>query len=106
LEGRCTSPTAEIITSSRVVLVGDAAHLASPITGAGGRLAMEDALTLADALAGHDDLDEALASFSEVARALARRSSKRGAAGARPFERRARRGRHERTGRNVREDSR
>jgi len=61
-------PVYEFAASSmvrgRVVLVGDAAHLASPITGSGGRMAMEDALALADALAEHGDVDAALAHFS------------------------------------------
>jgi 2-polyprenyl-6-methoxyphenol hydroxylase-like FAD-dependent oxidoreductase len=75
---------ASTMTRERVVLVGDAAHLASPITGSGGRLAMEDALTLADALAGHDDLDEALASFSRsrscAGAAIVEEGRRRGAA--------------------------
>ena len=38
------------LANGAACLVGDAAHLASPITGAGGRLAMIDAIVLADAL--------------------------------------------------------
>lgn len=75
---------ASTMARERVVLVGDAAHLASPITGAGGRLAMEDALTLADALARHEDLDEALASFSRsrtyAGAAIVEEGHRRGAA--------------------------
>jgi hypothetical protein len=45
---------------------------------------MEDALTLADALAGHDDLDEALASFSRsrtcAGAAIVEEGRRRGAA--------------------------
>jgi 2-polyprenyl-6-methoxyphenol hydroxylase-like FAD-dependent oxidoreductase len=44
-------PTA--LVSGRACLLGDAAHVASPITGAGARFAMLDALALAEALERH-----------------------------------------------------
>jgi 2-polyprenyl-6-methoxyphenol hydroxylase-like FAD-dependent oxidoreductase len=52
----------------RVLLLGDAAHQASPITGAGARLAMEDALTLRASLERAPDLNAALDAY-EAARA-------------------------------------
>lgn len=50
----------------RLVLVGDAAHLASPITGSGSRMAMEDAVGLEQAILGSNTLDEALAVYAEM----------------------------------------
>lgn len=47
----------------RVVLVGDAAHTAHFSIGSGTKLAMEDAIALADAMKKHRDLDLALTSF-------------------------------------------
>jgi 2-polyprenyl-6-methoxyphenol hydroxylase-like FAD-dependent oxidoreductase len=49
----------------RVVLIGDAAHATSPHVGQGGAMAMEDALVLAEELAGHDLLAPALERFME-----------------------------------------
>ena len=46
-----------------VVLLGDAAHTAHFSIGSGTRLAMEDAIALADALQRFDDLDVALADY-------------------------------------------
>src|SRR4029077_7189933 len=47
----------------RVVLVGDAAHTAHFSIGSGTKLAMEDAIALAGALAAEPDLDAALAAY-------------------------------------------
>nr|WP_054142054.1 FAD-dependent oxidoreductase [Bosea sp. AAP35] len=47
----------------RVVLVGDAAHAGPPSMAQGAGMAVEDALVLADELAGRDDLTAALARF-------------------------------------------
>jgi 2-polyprenyl-6-methoxyphenol hydroxylase-like FAD-dependent oxidoreductase len=50
--------------AGRVVLIGDAAHACSPTLAQGGSLAMEDAILLADLVAGAGtDLDGALARF-------------------------------------------
>jgi 2-polyprenyl-6-methoxyphenol hydroxylase-like FAD-dependent oxidoreductase len=60
----------------RIALAGDAAHLASPITGGGARMAMEDALALGAALVQAANLDEALATYErqrlEASRAMVR----------------------------------
>lgn len=49
--------------SGNRVLLGDAAHTAHFSIGSGTRLAMEDAIALARALADHDDLADALQSY-------------------------------------------
>lgn len=49
-------------------LIGDAAHLASPITGAGARMAMHDALALGDALADAGPTGSAVAALFELRR--------------------------------------
>jgi anthraniloyl-CoA monooxygenase len=48
-----------------VVLLGDAAHSAHFSIGSGTKLALEDAIELADALQGHGDLEPALAAYQE-----------------------------------------
>ena len=50
----------------RIVLVGDCAHLASPITGSGARMAFADALALAAALQVATDLDNASHYYAEL----------------------------------------
>jgi 2-polyprenyl-6-methoxyphenol hydroxylase-like FAD-dependent oxidoreductase len=50
----------------RVAILGDAAFVARPHVGAGVAKAAEDALALADALAGHDDVETALHQFEEA----------------------------------------
>lgn len=49
--------------AGRIVMAGDVAHQASPITGAGARMGIEDALALAAALSAHVDLPDALAAY-------------------------------------------
>jgi len=49
----------------RVVLLGDAAHSATPHLGQGAGLAIEDALVLADELARHGRLEDALRAYRE-----------------------------------------
>jgi len=47
----------------RVVLIGDAAHAATPFMGQGGAMAMQDAVVLAEALDRVDDIGAALTAF-------------------------------------------
>jgi anthraniloyl-CoA monooxygenase len=61
-----------------VVLVGDAAHTAHFSVGSGTKLAMEDAIALADALAAHRDIPAALEAY-EAARRPAVESLQRAA---------------------------
>ncbi len=51
-----------------VVLLGDAAHATSPQLGQGCNLALCDAAALADALASHDRIDDALTSYTHARR--------------------------------------
>jgi salicyloyl-CoA 5-hydroxylase len=54
--------------AARVVLIGDAAHTAHFSMGSGTKMALEDALALADALCAGPDVDEALANFEAARR--------------------------------------
>ena len=54
------------LSAGRIVLAGDVAHQASPITGAGARMGIEDALVLGDALSRHAELPAALAVYTDV----------------------------------------
>jgi 2-polyprenyl-6-methoxyphenol hydroxylase-like FAD-dependent oxidoreductase len=62
------SPIEEIVVDSaicgRVVLLGDAAHATSPNMAEGAAMALEDALVLAQMLALHGSLEEALSAFT------------------------------------------
>jgi 2-polyprenyl-6-methoxyphenol hydroxylase-like FAD-dependent oxidoreductase len=55
-------------SDGRVVLVGDAAHATTPGVGQGAAQAIEDAVVLADRLAGSDDLSAALAEYETIRR--------------------------------------
>jgi 2-polyprenyl-6-methoxyphenol hydroxylase-like FAD-dependent oxidoreductase len=55
-------------SDGRVVLVGDAAHATTPGVGQGAAQAIEDALVLADRLAGSDDLSAGLAEYEAIRR--------------------------------------
>jgi 2-polyprenyl-6-methoxyphenol hydroxylase-like FAD-dependent oxidoreductase len=55
-------------SDGRVVLVGDAAHATTPGVGQGAAQAIEDAVVLADRLAGSDDLTAALAEYEGIRR--------------------------------------
>jgi 2-polyprenyl-6-methoxyphenol hydroxylase-like FAD-dependent oxidoreductase len=50
---------------ARVVIVGDAAHAATPHLASGGAIALEDAVVLGEELRGSEDVPTALARFSE-----------------------------------------
>jgi anthraniloyl-CoA monooxygenase len=65
-------------SAGHVVLLGDAAHTAHFSVGSGTKLAMEDAIALADALKGHADVPTALAAY-EAARRPAVESLQRAA---------------------------
>jgi anthraniloyl-CoA monooxygenase len=65
-------------SAGTTVLIGDAAHTAHFSVGSGTRLAVDDALALADAIAGHDRLDTALTAY-EAARRPAVESLRRAA---------------------------
>lgn len=49
----------------RVVLLGDAVHATTPHLGQGAGLAIEDSLVLAEELARHDDMNEALTAYRD-----------------------------------------
>jgi 2-polyprenyl-6-methoxyphenol hydroxylase-like FAD-dependent oxidoreductase len=55
-------------SDGRLVLVGDAAHATTPGVGQGAAQAIEDAVVLADRLAGSDDLSVALAEYEAIRR--------------------------------------
>jgi 2-polyprenyl-6-methoxyphenol hydroxylase-like FAD-dependent oxidoreductase len=55
-------------SDGRIVLVGDAAHATTPGVGQGAAQAIEDAVVLADRLAGSDDLSAGLAEYETIRR--------------------------------------
>ncbi|GHB82960.1 FAD-dependent oxidoreductase [Streptomyces umbrinus] len=61
-------PTGAPWRSGRMLLVGDAAHAASPATGQGASMAMEDAVVLAKALRDAPDTDTALFVYETLRR--------------------------------------
>ncbi|KNC77017.1 hypothetical protein SARC_10509 [Sphaeroforma arctica JP610] len=56
---------ADRVVNGRVILLGDAAHLASPTTSAGAYTAMVDAYVLGQALEQSEDIDTALEVYNE-----------------------------------------
>lgn len=56
-------PEALPSTQGRVALLGDAAHPILPFLAQGGVMALEDGLTLAQSVAGHDDISQAFAAY-------------------------------------------
>jgi 2-polyprenyl-6-methoxyphenol hydroxylase-like FAD-dependent oxidoreductase len=67
------APIEEVVpptwSSHRVVLVGDAAHASSPNMAQGAAMAVEDALVLAEVLAGGRSVEQALAEYEQRRRA-------------------------------------
>jgi 2-polyprenyl-6-methoxyphenol hydroxylase-like FAD-dependent oxidoreductase len=61
-------PTVTRWRGPRTLIVGDAAHAASPATGQGGSMAMEDAVILAKALRDRESLDDALDVYERLRR--------------------------------------
>ncbi|MHC3469323.1 FAD-dependent oxidoreductase [Streptomyces sp. 7R007] len=61
-------PTGTPWRSGRVLLLGDAAHAASPATGQGASMALEDAVVLAKSLRDAPDTDTALALYETLRR--------------------------------------
>ncbi|NMO02945.1 hypothetical protein HH308_17170 [Gordonia sp. TBRC 11910] len=55
-------------STGNVVLLGDAAHTAHYTLGSGTKLALEDAIALADGLAGHADVADAFAAYEAARR--------------------------------------
>lgn len=55
-------------SAGNTVLIGDAAHTAHYTLGSGTKLALEDAIALADALAGETSLSEAFTTYEELRR--------------------------------------
>ncbi|MBU1346102.1 MAG: FAD-dependent monooxygenase [Alphaproteobacteria bacterium] len=60
--------TLPLPVADRLAVVGDAAHSTSPQLGQGVNMGLLDALTLADALETHPELDEALAAYARIRR--------------------------------------
>ncbi|MFJ7074052.1 FAD-dependent oxidoreductase [Streptomyces sp. NPDC098781] len=61
-------PTATPWRTGRTLLIGDAAHAASPATGQGASMALEDAVVLAKSLRDTPDTDTALSLYESVRR--------------------------------------
>lgn len=72
--------------SGPLVLMGDAAHTTHFTIGSGTRLALEDAMALADALTSGDDLEQALESYGRRRRAALRTTLRSAANSAHWFE--------------------
>jgi salicylate hydroxylase len=64
--------TARVSVGPRLALIGDAAHSTSPQLGQGANMALLDAMALADGLARHAELDEALLAYAATRRAHTR----------------------------------
>jgi len=55
---------ADAVSAGRIIMIGDAAHMASPRTAVGAHTAVQDAVALREAFAYHKNLDVAIASYS------------------------------------------
>jgi 2-polyprenyl-6-methoxyphenol hydroxylase-like FAD-dependent oxidoreductase len=64
----CDLPLGLRWSTPRTILVGDAAHAASPATGQGASMALEDAVVLGKALRAFDSIPEALAAYDRLRR--------------------------------------
>lgn len=64
----CDMPQVARWRRGRAVLMGDAAHAASPTSGSGASVAMEDAVTLAKCLRDEKSIDAALTSYEQSRR--------------------------------------
>ncbi|MBW5484091.1 bifunctional salicylyl-CoA 5-hydroxylase/oxidoreductase [Streptomyces bambusae] len=73
-------------SDGNLVLLGDAAHTAHFSIGSGTKLAVEDALALAQAVAGQPDVPAALAAYEEVRRPAVASTQRAAAASMRWFE--------------------
>jgi 2-polyprenyl-6-methoxyphenol hydroxylase-like FAD-dependent oxidoreductase len=72
--------------AGRLVLMGDAAHTTHFTIGSGTRLALQDAMALADTLAGHDDIERSLEAYGRRRRAALRRTQRMADSSATWFE--------------------
>jgi 2-polyprenyl-6-methoxyphenol hydroxylase-like FAD-dependent oxidoreductase len=61
-------PRVPVWRQGRVVIIGDAAHAASPSSGQGASMAMEDAATLGRCVAGTSDIPAAFAAYERLRR--------------------------------------
>lgn len=68
-----------------LVLIGDAGHVASPLTGSGALLAMEDALTIGEALEACSSVGQATRAYEAARRARVSRVVREGVARGRAF---------------------
>lgn len=66
--GRFTTLSLDRWSTGNTVLLGDAAHTAHYTLGSGTKLALEDAIALASALAGDDSVEAAFASYEQTRR--------------------------------------
>lgn len=64
----CDLPPGAPWTGRRTLIIGDAAHAASPATGQGASMALEDAVVLAKALRDYPDTATALAAYERLRR--------------------------------------
>jgi 2-polyprenyl-6-methoxyphenol hydroxylase-like FAD-dependent oxidoreductase len=64
----CDLPAVERWRTARMLLIGDAAHAASPATGQGASMALEDAIVLAKALRDVPSMDAALETYELLRR--------------------------------------
>jgi 2-polyprenyl-6-methoxyphenol hydroxylase-like FAD-dependent oxidoreductase len=71
-------PNVPVWHRDRMIVIGDAAHAASPSSGQGASMAIEDALVLARCLRDTSDVDTALATYERLRRRRVERVVKQG----------------------------